>query len=162
MAALRRMRGRELHRPGELSDAQFSLLFSLRDREQMSAGELAIAADLRPASVTEMLDGLAHHGLVERSRSDRDRRVVLTSLTERGRALVEERQARFQPRFRAAMAEFSEEQLLVAATVLDRLAGMFDELAEERLEARSLRSRSGGRTSATICSCEASSQRRLR
>ena len=94
-------------------------------------GENAVAADLRPASVTELLDGLADRDLVQRTRSDKDRRVVLTSLTERGRALVEQRQARFEPRFRAAMAEFSEEQLLIAAGILDRLAGMFDELAEE-------------------------------
>ena len=31
MAAVRRLRGRESHRPGELSDAQYSLLFGLRD-----------------------------------------------------------------------------------------------------------------------------------
>ena len=30
MAAVRRLRGRETHRPGELSDAQYSLLFCMR------------------------------------------------------------------------------------------------------------------------------------
>jgi DNA-binding MarR family transcriptional regulator len=134
VAAMRRMRGRERHRPGQLSDAQFGLLFSLRDRDRMSASELALAADLRPATVTEMLDGLADHGLVQRARSDQDRRVVLTSLTEGGRALVEHRRARFEPRFRAAMSEFSEQELLLAAAVLDRLGGFFDQLAEERVE----------------------------
>ena len=44
MAALRRMRGRESRRPGELSDAQYTLLFCLRDREPISTGELAGAA----------------------------------------------------------------------------------------------------------------------
>ena len=33
MAAVRRLRGRESHRPGELSDAQYSLLFCLRESD---------------------------------------------------------------------------------------------------------------------------------
>ena len=131
MAAVRRLRGRETHRPGELTDAQYGLLFCLRDQAQMSVRELAEAAELSPASVTEMLEGLTAAGLVERERSDRDRRVVLTSLTESGRGLVEERRARFEPRFRAAMGSFSEDELVVAAAVLDRLRDLFEEIADE-------------------------------
>jgi DNA-binding MarR family transcriptional regulator len=124
MAAVRRLRGRESHRPGELSDAQYSLLFGLRESD---------AADLSPASTTEMLDSLAGAGLVTRVRSEQDRRVVLTSLTERGRELVEERRARFEPRWLAALEDVSERDLLAAADVLDRLRGLFDELAAERV-----------------------------
>ncbi len=130
LAALRRMRGRETHRPGELSYAQYSLLFTLREHRELSSTELANAADLSPASVTEMLDGLAADGLVERSRSMEDRRVVLTSLTKHGAALVEQRRAQMEPRWQAALAEFSEEELLTAAAVLDQLRQIFDEIAE--------------------------------
>jgi len=132
MAALRRMRGRETRRPGELTDAQYGLLFCLREQAQMSVRELACAADLSPASVTEMLEGLEAAGLVERTRSDRDRRVVLTSLTDGGRALVESRRAQWDPRLRGALEPFREEQLLAAAAVLDRLRDMFEEVADER------------------------------
>jgi DNA-binding MarR family transcriptional regulator len=132
MAAVRRLRGRETRHPGGLTDAQYSLLFCLRDRSEMSVRDLAEAADLSPASVTEMLEGLAAAGLVKRHRSDRDRRVVLTSLTDGGLALVEERRARFEPRFRAALEGFSEDELVVAAAVLDRLHDLFEEIAEER------------------------------
>jgi len=138
MAAVRRLRGRETHRPGELTDAQYSLLFCLRDASQMSVRDLADAADLSPASVTEMLEGLAVAGLVQRRRSDRDRRVVLTSLTDGGRGLVEERRARFEPRLRAALEPFSEHDLLTAAAVLDRLRDMFEEIADERLVDRAV------------------------
>lgn len=132
MAAVRRLRGRETHRPGELTDAQYGLLFCLRDQAQMSVRDLAYAADLSPASVTEMLDGLAAAGLVDRQRSDSDRRVVLTSLTDSGRGLVEERRARFEPRLRAALEPFSENELVVAAAVLERLRDLFEEIADER------------------------------
>jgi DNA-binding MarR family transcriptional regulator len=82
-----------------------------------------------------MLDGLASAGLVVRERSERDRRVVLTSLTERGSELVEARRARYEPRWRAAVGEFTEEELVAAAAVLDRLRVLFDELATEKAQA---------------------------
>jgi MarR family transcriptional regulator, organic hydroperoxide resistance regulator len=131
MAAVRRLRGRETRRPGELSDAQYGLLFGLRDHTELSSGELALAADLSPAATTEMLEGLEAAGLVRRTRSQRDRRVVLTSLTERGHELLTERHARIEPLWRAAFADFSEQELRAAAAVLDRMAAMFDDLRDD-------------------------------
>lgn len=130
MAAVRRMRGRETHRPGELSYAQFGLLFALSDGEPRSSRELALAADVSPATAAEMLDGLAASGLVKRTRSAEDKRIVHTSLTDRGVALVDERRAMYEPRWRAALSRFSEDELGSATRVLDALRGMFDELAE--------------------------------
>jgi DNA-binding MarR family transcriptional regulator len=130
MAAMRRLRGREGHRAGELSYAQYGLLFALSDGESKSSRELALAADVSPASAAEMLDGLAAGGLVARERSLDDKRIVLTSLTDRGKALVEQRRAMYEPRWRATLAEFSREELDSATRVLDALRSMFDELAE--------------------------------
>jgi DNA-binding MarR family transcriptional regulator len=133
MASVRRLRGRETHRPGELSYAQYSLLFGLAKAGELPAGDLAEAADLAPATVTQMLDALAAAGLVERRRSELDRRVVLTALTERGDRVVAERRAQIEPLWERALEEVSAGELLIAASVLDRLHAMFDELAE-RLE----------------------------
>src|SRR5690349_19837898 len=130
MAAVRRLRGRETRRPGSLSDAQYTLLFGCFDGVARSSGELAGLADLSPAATTEMLEGLEASGLVERRRSDRDRRVVLISLTKHGLALVQERRALFEPRWRQALSEFSDDELRTAAAVLERLRRLFDELAE--------------------------------
>jgi DNA-binding MarR family transcriptional regulator len=129
IAAMRRMRSRETHDPGELSFAQYGLLFGLADGAPRSARELADAADVSPATATEMLDALAASGLIERTRSVEDKRIVLTTLTERGRSLVEERRARYEPRFRAALEEFSEDELSTASRVLDALRRFFDERA---------------------------------
>jgi DNA-binding MarR family transcriptional regulator len=125
------MRGREAHHPGELSYAQYGLLFGLCDGVPRSSRELAVAADVSPATAAEMLDSLAAAGLVERIRSVEDKRVVLTSLTERGHALVDERRGRYERRWRTALKQFSDEELLAAAAVLDRVRAMFDELAGE-------------------------------
>ena len=130
MAAVRRLRGRETHRPGELSHAQYGLLFGLAAGGALSAGELALAADVSPASATQMLDAMERSGLVVRARSGEDRRVVLSSLTQRGRDVVEARRALIEPRWRAALAEFSDRDLRTAAAILDGIREVFDELAE--------------------------------
>jgi DNA-binding MarR family transcriptional regulator len=132
LAAVRKLRGRETHRPGELSYAQYGLLFGLADGGARPVGELALAADLSPATATQMLDALATAGLVRRARSQDDKRVVLTSLTEHGSALVAARRARFEPRWRHALRDFSDEELRTAAAILDRLPEVFDDIAEDR------------------------------
>jgi MarR family transcriptional regulator, organic hydroperoxide resistance regulator len=130
MGAVRRLRGRETHHPEQISFAHYTLLFSLTGLCEGSARELAEQADLSPATVAQMLDTLEAQGLVRRARSDQDRRVVMSSLTERGEQLVADRHARMEPRWRAALGEFDDEELLVAARVLERLADYFDALSE--------------------------------
>jgi len=134
VAAGRRMRSREIHQPGELSFAQYGLLFGLSDGVARSSRDLAVAADVSPATATEMLDALAAAGLVERTRSSDDKRIVLTTLTERGQALVEERRARFEPRWRAAFEEFTDEELATAARVLEALRDLLDGIAESETD----------------------------
>ena len=85
MVAVRRLKGRDTHRPGTPSLAQYQLLFVLADRDGLSSRRARFAAELSPASVTQMLDSLAEHGFVTRSRSSPDRRVVTCSLTDAGR-----------------------------------------------------------------------------
>lgn len=131
MVAVRRLRGRETHRPGELSYAQYGLLFGLANARECSARELAAHADLTPATVAQMLEHLEAVGLVERTRSADDRRVVLSTLTERGASVVAARQAQMEPRWEAALAEFSDRDLAAAARVLDRLADLFDSLPDD-------------------------------
>jgi DNA-binding MarR family transcriptional regulator len=131
MAAIRRLRGRDTHRHGELSFAQYHLLCGLAERDELSAGELAVAAALSPATVTQLLDGLAEMGLVERTRSERDRRVVTCRLTTRGRALLTERREHIERRWQTALAEFSNQDLATAAAVLDRLRALYDDLSTD-------------------------------
>jgi DNA-binding MarR family transcriptional regulator len=131
MGAVRRLRGRDTHRPGELSYAQFGLLFGLAERGELSASELAGLADVAPATATQMLDSLATAGLVERVRSERDRRIVLVSLTARGSALVATRRSRYEALWTRELADFSAAQLEAATAVLERAEAVFVEIAAE-------------------------------
>jgi DNA-binding MarR family transcriptional regulator len=127
-AAVRRLRGRQAHRPGELSHAQYQLLFELQRGGQLAAGELATCADLSAATVTQMLDQLAREGLVERARSAEDRRIVVSRLTPEGVEACAARHAQIEPMWRAALERFDETELRAAAAVLTALGDMFDRL----------------------------------
>jgi DNA-binding MarR family transcriptional regulator len=127
-AAARRLRGRDTHRPDALSQAQYQVLFELLRRGELPAGGLAAVADVSPASMTQMLDRLADAGLVERVRSEQDRRIVEARLTDAGRAVCEERRAALEPLWRETLAGFTAAELHTAAAVLDRLTGLFEQL----------------------------------
>lgn len=126
--AVSRMRGRDTHlAAGELSYAQFELLIELDERGELSVGELALAARIAPASVTQLLDGLLDLGYVTRERSDVDRRVVRAALTELGRARVETKRAAWQERWERALSDVAPRELKVATRVLERLAEVFNQ-----------------------------------
>ncbi len=123
-----RMRGRDTHLAGgELSHAQFELLIELDERGALPAGELATAAQLTPATVTQMLDHLAASGQVERVRSETDRRVVVSRLTEQGRKKIEAKRKRWQSRWEQVLSDVDAEELRVATRVLERLSAVFED-----------------------------------
>ena len=98
----------------ELSHAQFELLIELDERGELPAGELATAARLTPATVTQMLDHLAACGHVERVRSPTDRRVVVSRLTEQGREKIAAKRSAWQSRWQEALGDVSERDLRAA------------------------------------------------
>lgn len=70
-----------------LNPADLRCLDHLSERPH-TAGELAVAAGLRPAATTALIDRLEARGLVVRAPSPTDRRRVLVDLTDRARELV--------------------------------------------------------------------------
>jgi MarR family transcriptional regulator, organic hydroperoxide resistance regulator len=126
--SLNRLRGRDTHLGGsELSHAQFELLIELYERGELPAGELAVAARLTPATVTQMLAHLADCGHVERARSDVDRRVVVSRLTAQGKRKIEAKRAAWQERWERALQGMEPRELRTATRVLERLSAVFED-----------------------------------
>jgi MarR family transcriptional regulator, organic hydroperoxide resistance regulator len=123
--SLRSMRGRDTHRGDEVGHAQFELLIELYANGPMNAGELAESVEASAATVSGMLDHLADSELVERTRSETDRRIVMVKLTRRGRRKVEARKAVWQRRWQEALEGLDDAELKTAATVLERISGIF-------------------------------------
>ena len=128
MGAERRLRGRSGHKPGDFSAMEIRALFQLGREPETTAGCLARQADVSPATMTAMLDHLEKDGMVARRRSETDRRQVIVSLTERGRACLDAKRAAWDQRWQEMLDHHSEDELAAAARVMRDIGGLLDSL----------------------------------
>jgi DNA-binding MarR family transcriptional regulator len=126
VAADRRLRARDPQQPGDLSQGQVRALFKFAGDEEVTAGELAKRAELSPASMTAMLDALEKAGMVERHRSETDRRQVIVRLTPAGQERLHERKRAWTQHWESCLGEHSDEELDAAARVFHTMAAMLD------------------------------------
>lgn len=132
LVALRRitraihLHSKRLVRDTGLTAPQLIIMQSIHREGQTSASALAKQVALSQATVTTILDRLCRAGLVERRRSDADRRVVHIVLTETGRTKVESAPELFQAEFlrKFRQLELWERHMLTAS--LERIAVMMD------------------------------------
>jgi DNA-binding MarR family transcriptional regulator len=128
LAAHRRLRGRDGRQPGSIGYAQYPLLAALRREGELTSSGLAGAADLAPATVTQMLDVLEAAGLVQRQRDSADRRVVLVRLTALGRRSYDAKHAELVAAWNHELSDLDTESLRAASVVLQRLGAFLDGL----------------------------------
>lgn len=75
----------EVLKPADLSLTQYNVLRILRgSREGLACGEMAKRMITRDPDITRLLDRLEKRGLIARERGTRDRRRVLTQITNDG------------------------------------------------------------------------------
>src|SRR5690606_17477331 len=72
----------------DLTGAQYATLSRIPE-QGISLTELAESSSSDPATLSGVVERLTKSGLVTRKRSTSDRRVVVISLTEQGRAVVD-------------------------------------------------------------------------
>jgi DNA-binding MarR family transcriptional regulator len=125
--AERRLRGRE-QGSSDLTHSQLRALMALHHADAVTAGHLAKRADLNPASVTALLDTLQDKGIIERHRTEEDRRVCMVSLTDHGRAIVDERRARWQALWADHLGPVPEEDLRAALGVIRTITRLLEDL----------------------------------
>ena len=71
-----------------LSIAQLKSLFFISNQGSTNLGKLAAALGVTPTNVTGIVDRLVKKGLVTRTESDQDRRILLLRATDEGEELV--------------------------------------------------------------------------
>lgn len=77
------------HTMGHLTPSQFGVLESLHHLGPMRQGEISAKLLKSGGNITLVVDNLEKQGLVQRQRDADDRRAVVVSLTEAGRASIE-------------------------------------------------------------------------
>lgn len=73
----------------DLTPAQYYIMTVLWERDDRPLKELASACNCSRATITGIIDALESKGMVCRKRHPKDRRSLLASLTDKGRALRE-------------------------------------------------------------------------
>jgi DNA-binding MarR family transcriptional regulator len=123
--------------PGnQLSVAQLELLSSLAEHPGARPGQLARRLNLRPNSVTTLVNTLTQLDMITRRAADDDRRAIALTLTEKGRHAVQAWQATNSEILRIALSMLTgQERRALARTspALDALTSAIDRLADTAL-----------------------------
>ncbi len=116
--------GNEVLRGAGLSASQYNILRILRGSgEGFACGEISERMVRRDPDLTRLLDKLEARGLVTRTRSTADRRVVLARITQEGLDLLATLDAPLQASIRKTLAHVPEERLQTLLEILEEIRG---------------------------------------
>ena len=102
------------------------MLEILADEAGQTVGSIAGRVGLAQATVTNMIDRLEERGLVVRKRSNKDRRQVKVSLTDRGKAMQAQAPTALQTRFLENFAVLQDWEKMAVLSALQRIAVMME------------------------------------
>jgi DNA-binding MarR family transcriptional regulator len=108
--------------PWDVTPSQARALGVLRRGDEQRAGELAERLRIAPRSATDVLDGLAARGWIERAPDPVDRRATLVRLTESGRTLADSIRAARAAEAESFFAVLDEHDRVELRRILTRLA----------------------------------------
>ncbi|WP_233157045.1 MULTISPECIES: MarR family winged helix-turn-helix transcriptional regulator [Amycolatopsis] len=118
LASLIRRATDDLLLANDLNRAEFDVLCALRRNEVLSPGQISREMLSSGAAITKRLDRLERLGLVSRTASERDRRVVQVRLTERGVELIDRLLPEHLEGEKVALANLAPEQQAELAGLL--------------------------------------------
>jgi DNA-binding MarR family transcriptional regulator len=111
----------------EISRTEVGVLATLSDGPRRIT-QLAMTEALAQPTVTQLIDKLEGRGLVSRSRSDQDGRVVLVEITTAGAAALETVRALIRANMREALADLPDAELIELAHAADTMGSLIQKL----------------------------------
>lgn len=130
LVALRRiiravdLQSRQVFKASGLTTPQVLILQTIRDLGEVTTSRISHEISLSQATVTTIMDRLEQHGLVERYRSERDRRIVHTKLTKTGRGALRKVPPLLNAQFLSAFAELDRDRQAAMVQTLQEVAGL--------------------------------------
>ena len=109
-----------------LTGPQVVLLNELIRNGEMHVAELAKNISLSHATVTDILNRLEKRSLIDRTRSQTDRRIIMVTATEQAKDLIKESPPLLQEQFSNQLANLQDWELAQILSVLQRVALMMD------------------------------------
>ena len=109
-----------------LTAPQILLMQTIRDKGQVTIGELANEISLSQATVTSILDRLEKKGFVSRERSQEDKRKVHAYLSESALEILKESPTPLQEHFTRQFSDLQDWEQTQIISALQRVAQMMD------------------------------------
>ena len=106
----------------DLTNDQYYVLQTIMQRGPCTSSELAETFKVVKSSITAIVTRLVDRGLIERTRSEEDRREVYLSLTERGRRIAEQVEQRISESVGSYLSHFEEKEIEMVMSAFERLA----------------------------------------
>ncbi|WP_432030561.1 MarR family winged helix-turn-helix transcriptional regulator [Streptomyces sp. 1222.5] len=114
-------------KPAGVTVAQYAALLHLSGKPGISAAALARLCGVTPPTMTTVLKNLQDRGLIARTPHEWHRNVLETRLTDEGRAVLADADARAVRVERALAAEFSAEEREALAVLLARCVEVLED-----------------------------------
>ncbi|GGN90761.1 MarR family winged helix-turn-helix transcriptional regulator [Saccharibacillus kuerlensis] len=111
----------------DMTSDQYYLLQTIIQRGPCTSSELAEAFKVVKSSITAIVTRLVDRGLIERTRSEQDRREVYLTLTERGRDMAVQAEQRITESFAKYLEHFEEKEVETVLAAFDKLAMLVKE-----------------------------------
>ncbi|MFG6449351.1 MarR family winged helix-turn-helix transcriptional regulator [Roseateles sp. BYS180W] len=121
-----------------LTHSQLATLITLRHsgpNSTSSSVQLARELEVDAGAFTRLLDRLEAKGLIQRERSEQDRRVVMVSLSEDGMQLTSQMHTVLSDVFNAHLSGFSHEEWLLLLSLLQRMIDNGEALEKAQAQA---------------------------
>lgn len=112
----------EIWEEEEITSTQFQILKTLSSREKWTVSEIADAMKVRASATTVIIDRLVKRGLVDRYRSDLDRRIVYVQLNETGLVVFHAIQEKRNGVLIKYMSQLSHKQLADMVQCIEQLS----------------------------------------
>jgi DNA-binding MarR family transcriptional regulator len=109
----------------DMTNNDMHIVEAIGKDEAKRSSEVARLMSVTTGTLTRAVDGLVEHGYVLRTRSDRDKRVVYLTLTDRGREAYDHHRHFHEQMIANVKATLSEEELAVLVRALFHLDEYF-------------------------------------
>ncbi len=130
LVALRRiiravdLQSKRVSKESGLTTPQVLILRAISELGEVTSGRISNEVNLSQATVTTILDRLEQRDLIDRYRSDKDRRIVHARLTKGGRIALKNAPALLHERFIAMFSAFDAAEQQRTIDTLERIAEM--------------------------------------
>ncbi len=114
-----------------LTMTQVRVLYTLQLEDGLAAGELAERLNVRPSTVTRIVDRLVRNRLVARDVDESDRRLVRHRLTKKGASVFRELQSMGRERLSRVFERLDDEQVKRVVEALRDLNEAVEAVASE-------------------------------